>query len=287
MMSWLLYYSVFIPGAVVCGMLVYAFIQWELGNRPQAIHWAQNAAQVFLMVLVVATLFWAAGYLSYTVIQAMGGEEAKRAAEEMAGLTGWERINLMWESLPEAAGTFNDTYRICVKWIRAIAEAGAVLATPIVTAPLADVLRAATTWEVWAFSAASNVLLAMTWFTTVLKYLHPWLLAFGAALTVSDRMRTIGGGLLAIYLVMGAFVYGTSLYVNQQALQNEEFNNPPVIEEGSIPNPLDIAAKADGAANIAIHVTIFTLVMMSIAGLLTAGVSSALGSMAVMLRPGV
>lgn len=257
-------YSVSIPAATILFFLIYSFFLWQIGDRVRAKHHLFNGIQVIIMIALVGLLFTIANYLIHHVF----------------GIA--PTVYDAWNSLGIASAKFDEIYRKCVDWILAIAIARAEVAIIPYISPLSDVIGSATMWEVWSFSFASTTFLALKWFAVILTYLQPWLLGFGAALTVSDRLRLIGGGMLAILLVMGPAVTGLADYVYANTIEDPAFNSPPHFPAVFPPT---IAASADPAANIAIHVTVFSIVVMAIAGLITAGISSGLGSVAIMLRP--
>jgi len=260
-------YSLSIPAATILFFFVYSLFLWETGDRVRAKHHMFNGIQVVMMIGVVGLLFTVANYIIHNIF----------------GIA--PTVYDAWNALDTASKEFEMIYRKCVDWILFIARSRAVVAIIPFVSPLSDVIGSATMWEVWAFSFASTTFLALSWFAIILTYLQPWLLGFGAALTVSDRLRLVGGGMLAILLIMGPAITGLAQYTYANTIQNSDFNNVPAAQEWYAVDPVNIAARADPAANTAIHVTIFSVVTMVIAGLLTAGTSAALGSVAIMLRP--
>jgi len=262
------YYSLSIPAAVIAFYLAYAVYHWEVGERGLAKRDIFSAVQVVAMIGIVWLLFIAANYV---VSQVLGVGTSVEAA---------------WRALDDAARKFDEIYRKCVDWILYIAWARGVLATVPYVSSLSDVLGSATLWETWAFSFASTTFLALKWLAVIMTYLHPWLLTFGAALTVSDRLRAVGGAMLAIYLVMGAALVLIANHAYSHTIESREFSD--VDPFGAAVNPAEwpsVAARADGPANTAIYISVFAMVAMTMAGIVTAGISSALGSIAVMIRP--
>jgi hypothetical protein len=210
-------------------------------------------------------------------------------------------IDDMWSGnvLSDTADRYNQIYKRAVDWVVYIAAVrAAVGVVPAVGYPLSETIGAATFWQNWVFTLASTTFLAMEWFTIILMYLHPWLLLFGAGLASLPRFRAIGGVLLSIYLVMGATVvllsYTSYEYLsldNPDSIVNKapKASNLNINTASYIVNAvgsvLSIAGDADGAASLFMKATMLAMVIMIIAGVLTAGISRIFEGLPVMFRP--
>jgi len=259
-------YTISIPGAVIVIMLAYAIYLWEVGDRIRAKYQFMNVINVFIMILVVGFLFMMTNYIISRIF----------------GIA--STVQESWNMLNKASEIFDQIYRKCIDWILYIAKSRAVVALIPYVSPLSDVLGDATMWETWCFSFASTIFLTLKWFAIILTFVQPWLLTFGVALTISDKLRVIGGGLLAILLVMGPAITGLSQYMYTNIMHDNNFIDVPAATQLAA-DPLNIAARADPAANLAIQASIFSIVIVGISSLLTAGISSVLGSVIVMIRP--
>lgn len=270
------YLAWIIPAGAIAILFAYAFILWATGDRVGARNQIFNAIAIGLTMMAIAG--------AYIVANIVANEILGRPQD----------IGTMWYSLGWARDRFEEIYRKAVDWIVYLGVTRGMWGLiPYVGYPISEGLGAATLWQNWVFSITSTTFLGLRWFTEILMWIHPWLLTFGAGLAATPRFRTIGGVLLAIYLVAGASIYIIASISNDIVFNQygDDVNKAPeasnvggAIYQG-ITGITTLAGDADRAAQGFMWATVIALVGTLIMGVLTAGVSRIFEGIPVLFRP--
>ena len=234
----------------------YGAIKWFLGQRSQALHYFELAANTLAYIFVVQLVLWAAGVV------------AKQAGISVP-LTD---VGSVSQQLNSTAGVFWSANRRAVDTIIAVQTFRAGLAAIPIVSPLSSIVGAATGWSVSELGLVAIVYLHLTFLARVLSVLAPYLLLFGSTLTPVPRIRKIGVALLATYvtLAVGLLYAGA---VTGSALQRA----PPPPNPG---NPLEWTSIAAITSDIALYLgeaLTYSLVALALSSAVGAGLSFALG----------
>jgi len=271
-------YSTFIPASVVAAMLAYSALLWAFGRRTEAKNVALSSLGVALTIGLVSLGFTVGNYL---VTEAFEYPPGVRSVVDC-----WGKLDYAYEVFSKAANC-------TVSWMLYLSGVRAALTMiPTIGPQLGELFWSMTSWQYVAFTTSGIAMIALAWFSRALELGKAWLLAFGAALAVSPRLRTLGGAMLAVILVTGPAVVGLANWVDNYALKDSaltRYREPP--EPGSIAREMvdefvgEVHTQGDKAANVAMHVTMLSVLVMSVSSLLAAGASRLLGSVPVCLRP--
>ena len=240
----------------------YGLAKWFLGQRSQALHYFELAANTLAYIFVVQLILWAAGVV----------------AGQVGVSVPLMDVGSVSQQLNSSAETFWQANRRAVDTIIAVQTFRAGLAAIPVVSPLSSIVGAATGWSTSELGLVAIVYLHLTFLTRTFSVLAPYLLLFGSTLTPVPRVRKIGVALLATYVTL---TVGLLYSAGVTTVALEKAPPPP-----NVVNPVDWINLASITADIALmlgEALTYSLVAMTLSSAVGAGLSFALGGVYVSL----
>ena len=268
-------------------LIMYGYINYKIGRREMLIAYLERAITNVLYIIVIVMGCQVAGLIySY-------------AFSGRVNVNGFELLKSAWSEnkLMTTSEVFKKGADICISWMLALGwlQASFVSNILIITSIFVPVLSISTGWQTLIMTMAIiPTFLASSVLARVLVYLAPYLLTLASVLICSDKLRSIGGALFAIYLT-----YAPTLVVMSSRLAPQLVNLPkPPISAGQpvheqifgifqiMINPdfwLNISKNMATVVYTLYPVAIETLVALALASMMCAATSRIIGTVSIRL----